>query len=263
MSGKLEGKVAIVTGAGSSGPGLGTGRAMAVLFAREGAKVVLVDKFEDRARDTLEMIEKEGGEATIVTADLSDLSEAQRIVDEAVARYQTVDILVNNAAISSSTSLLETSVELLQNVLTINLAAPFMLVKAVVPVMQKGGGGAIVNISSIAALRGQGGSGQTAYASAKAGLEGLMYDVADAYGKDGIRVNCVAPGIIDTPMRNQAMAKAGLDPSQVDLTYKVSLPAEGDAWDIAHTALFLVSDAGHYITGVMIPVDGGTIARSH
>ena len=189
MSGKLEGKVAIVTGAGSSGPGLGTGRAMAVLFAREGAKVVLVDKFEDRARDTLEMIEKEGGEATIVTADLSDLSEAQRIVDEAVARYQTVDILVNNAAISSSTSLLETSVELLQNVLTINLAAPFMLVKAVVPVMQKGGGGAIVNISSIAALRGQGGSGQTAYASAKAGLEGLMYDVADAYGKDGIRVN--------------------------------------------------------------------------
>ncbi len=263
MSGRLEGKVAIVTGAGSSGPGLGTGKAMAVLFAREGAKVVLVDMVEDRAKETLDMIEEEGGQATIVVADLSDLSEGQRIVDEAVAQYGTVDILVNNAAISSSTSLLDTSVELLQRILTVNLAAPFMLTKAVVPVMQKGGGGAIVHISSIAALRGQGGSGCTAYASAKAGLQGLMNDVADTYGKDGIRVNCVAPGIIDTPMRNSAMSMAGLDPSQVDLTYKISLPAEGDAWDIARTALFLVSDEGHYLTGVMIPVDGGTIARSH
>jgi NAD(P)-dependent dehydrogenase (short-subunit alcohol dehydrogenase family) len=236
---------------------------MSILFAREGARVVLVDLIEDRARETLELIEKEGGEATIVTADLSDLSQAQRVVEEAVARYEGVDILVNNAAISSSTNLLDTSIELLQKILTVNLAAPFLLIKAVVPVMQRRGGGSIVNISSIAALRGQGGRGQTAYASAKAGLEGLMYDVADAFGKDGIRINCVAPGIIDTPMRNQAITQSGLDPAQLDLTYKISLPSEGDAWDIAQTALFLVSPEGHYITGVMIPVDGGTVARSH
>jgi NAD(P)-dependent dehydrogenase (short-subunit alcohol dehydrogenase family) len=194
---------------------------MSVLFAREGARVILVDLFEDRARETLDLIENEGGEATIVTADLSDLSQPQRVVEEAVARYESVDILINNAAISSSTNLLDTSTELLQRILTVNLAAPFLLIKAVVPVMQRSGGGSIVNISSIAALRGQGGRGQTAYASAKAGLEGLMYDVADAFGKDGIRINCVAPGIIDTPMRNQAITQSGLDPAQLDLTYKI------------------------------------------
>jgi NAD(P)-dependent dehydrogenase (short-subunit alcohol dehydrogenase family) len=263
VSGRLAGKVAIVTGAGSSGPGLGTGKAMSVLFAREGARVVLVDMIRDRAQETLGIIEEEGGDATIVTADLSDLSQAQRIVDEAVGCYGGVDILVNNAAISSSTNLLDTTIDLLQTILTVNLAAPFMLIKAVVPVMQRGGGGSIVNISSIAALRGQGGQGQTAYASAKAGLEGLMYDVADAFGKDGIRINCIAPGIIDTPMRNNAITQAGLDPAQLDLSFKISLPREGDAWDIAQTALFLVSADGHYITGVMIPVDGGTVARSH
>jgi NAD(P)-dependent dehydrogenase (short-subunit alcohol dehydrogenase family) len=262
-SGKLEGKVAIVTGAGSSGPGLGTGRATSVLFAREGARVVLVDMYEDRARETLDMIEAEGGVATIITADLSDLLEAQRIVDETVRRYGTVSILVNNAAIASSTSLLDTSVELLQAMLATNLAAPFMLTKAVVPVMQAAGGGSIINISSIAALRGQGGRGQTAYAAAKAGLQGLMNDVADSYGKDGIRVNCVAPGIIDTPMRNQAMQQAGIDPGSLDLTFKLSLPHEGDAWDIARAALFLAGPDGRYITGVMLPVDGGTVARSH
>ena len=126
QSGRLADKVAIVTGAGSSGPGIGTGKAMSVLFAHEGAKVVLVDMFEDRAQETLAMIESEGGEASIVTADLSDLSQAQRIVDEAVARYGGVDILVNNAAIASSTNLLDTPVELLQSILTVNLAAPFM-----------------------------------------------------------------------------------------------------------------------------------------
>lgn len=262
-SGKLQGKVAIVTGAGSSGPGVGTGKAISLLFAKEGAKVVLVDMYEDRAKETLQTIESEGGEAIVVTADLGDLSQAQRVVDETVDHYGTVGVLVNNAAISSSTSLLDTSVELLQRVLAVNLAAPFMLTKSVIPVMQRAGGGSIINISSIAALRGQGGRGATAYASAKAGLQGLMTDVADAYGKDGIRVNCIAPGIIDTPMRNQAMLQAGVEPGTIDLSYKVSLPHEGDAWDIARATLFLAGPDGRYITGVMLPVDGGTVARSH
>ena len=260
---RLEGRVAVVTGAGSSGPGLGTGKAISVLFAREGARVVLVDKFEERAKETLALIEDEGGEATIVTADLAEISACQQVIDEAVARFGTVDILVNNAAIASTTGILDTTPELYQLVLAINLTAPFMLTKAVIPVMQRGGGGSIVNITSIAAMRGSGGGGQTAYAAAKAGLMGLMIDVADAHGKNGIRVNCIAPGIINTPMRAQAMTQAGVDPKHIDLGSKTSLGFEGDAWDIARAALFLGGPEGRYLTGVLLPVDGGITATAH
>jgi len=260
---KLEGQVAIVTGAGSSGPGFGTGKAISVLFAREGASVVLVDKHEDRAAETLRLIEDEGGDAAVVTADLADLSAGPEVVGEAVSRYGGVDVLVNNAAVASSTSLLETSPELYQQIVAVNLTAPFMLSKAAIPVMVERGGGTILNIISIAALRGQGGSGQAAYAASKAGLIGLMTDIADSYGKQGIRVNCIAPGIIDTPMRNASIIQAGLDPEELDLTFKTSLGIEGDAWDIARAALFLGGPDGRYITGVVLPVDGGTIARSH
>ena len=260
---KLVGKVAIVTGAGSSGPGFGTGKAMSVCFAREGARLVLVDKFEDRAKETLALVEAEDGEAIVLTIDLAEVASAQRIVDEAVSAFGGVDILVNNAAIASSTGILDTTPELYQQVLAVNLTAPFMLTKAVIPVMQQAGGGAIVNITSIAAMRGSGGGGQTAYAAAKAGLMGLMIDVADSFGKHGIRINCIAPGIIDTPMRTQAMLQAGVDPKEIDLSFKTSLGIEGDAWDIARTVLFLAGPDGRYITGVLIPVDGGVTARSH
>ncbi len=260
---KLDGRVAIVTGAGSSGPGLGTGKAISVLFAREGAKVVLVDKFEDRADETLRLIEDEGGSATVVIADLAEVASCQHVVDQAVDRYGGVDILVNNAAIASSTSIVDTTPELYHQVIAVNLTAPFMLSKAAIPVMIERGGGAIVNITSIAALRGQGGAGSTAYAASKAGLIGLMVDLADAYGKKGIRVNCIAPGIINTPMRAAAMRQAGVDPAQIDLSFRTSLGIEGDAWDVARAALFLAGPDGRYLTGVLLPVDGGTTARSH
>jgi NAD(P)-dependent dehydrogenase (short-subunit alcohol dehydrogenase family) len=263
QQGKLAGKVAIVTGAGSSGPGVGTGKATAVLFAREGARTVLVDKHEDRAAETLAVIQSEGGEAAIVTADLSEIAACQQVVDEAAARYGTVDILVNNAAIASSTSILETTPELYQEVLAVNLTAPFFLTKAAIPLMVDAGGGSIVNIMSIAAMRGQGGQGRTAYAASKAGQWGLMVDIADAFGMQGIRINTIAPGIIDTPMRTAAIMQGGLDPEKVDLSAKTSLGIEGDAWDIARAALFLAGPDGRYITGVLLAVDGGTTARSH
>jgi NAD(P)-dependent dehydrogenase (short-subunit alcohol dehydrogenase family) len=263
MAGKVDGKVAIVTGAGSSGPGLGTGKATSVLLAREGAKVILVDKFEDRARETLEMIEADGGEATIVVGDLAEVPTTTRVVEEAVATYGGVDILVNNAAIPASVALLDTTDEDWQRFLAINLTAPFMLCRAAIPVMIEGGGGSIVNISSVAALRGNGGTGCSAYAATKAGLEGLMIDVADAYGTKGIRINCVAPGLIATPMRDEAVRSKGGDPSKLDLTFKTSLGIEGDGWDIARAVLFLAGPDGRYITGVMLPVDGGAVARSH
>ncbi|HET6950589.1 MAG TPA: SDR family NAD(P)-dependent oxidoreductase [Acidimicrobiales bacterium] len=262
MERKLEGKVAVVTGAGSSGPGFGTGKAISVLFAREGAKVVLVDKVEERAAETLALIEAEGGEATIVAADLAEMSSGQRVIDAAVAAYGGVDVLINNAAIPSSTTILDTSPELYEQIIAVNLTAPFMLTKAVLPVLIERGGGSIVNVISIAALRGQGGKGQTAYAASKAGLLGLMVDVADAFGKDGVRVNCVAPGIIDTPMRAEAIRQAGRDPATIDLGYKTALGIEGDAWDIARASLFLAGPDGRFVTGVMLPVDGGTTAIS-
>ena len=261
--GKLDGKVAIVTGAGSSGPGVGTGKAISVLFAQEGATVVLVDMVESRAKDTLARVEADGGNASVLVADVSDIATCQHIVDETVRRHGTVDILVNNAAISSSTSILDTTPELYSQVLAVNLTAPFFLTRAAIPIMVDAGGGSIVNIMSIAAMRGQGGRGRTAYAASKAGMWGLMVDVADSFGAQGIRINTIAPGIIDTPMRAAAMRQGGLDPATVDLSSKTSLGFEGDAWDIARASLFLAGPDGRYITGVLLPVDGGTTARSH
>jgi NAD(P)-dependent dehydrogenase (short-subunit alcohol dehydrogenase family) len=262
-SGKLAGQVAIVTGAGSSGPGVGTGKAMAVLFAREGAKVLLVDKFEDRAAETLGIIEGEGGEASVLAIDLARMESGQQVVDEAVARYGTVDVLVNNAALGTTKGILDTDDELFRTIIAVNLQAPFALCRAVIPVMSDHGGGAIVNIVSIAAMRGQGGSGAAAYAASKGGLISLTTDLADAVGDRGIRVNAVAPGIVDTPMRDQSIRLAGMEPKDIDLSFKTSLGIEGDAWDIARAALFLAGPDGRFVTGVLLPVDGGTTARSH
>jgi NAD(P)-dependent dehydrogenase (short-subunit alcohol dehydrogenase family) len=259
---KLEGQIAIVTGAGSSGPGFGTGKAISVLFAREGAKVVLVDKFEDRANETLRLIEAEGGTATVVIADLAEMSCGQRVLEAAVARYGGVDILVNNAAIPYSKGIHETTPELYQQVIAINLTAPFMLSQAAIPVMVKRGGGSIVYISSIRGMRGTGGKGATAYSASKAALYGLMVDLADAWGKEGIRVNCVAPGMVSTPMQVASILQAGLDPAKVDLSGRTSLGVQGDAWDIARATLFVAGPDGRFITGVLIPVDGGTTART-
>ena len=183
---KLEGKIAVVTGAGSSGPGVGTGKAISVLFGREGAKVVLVDKFEDRAKETLALVEAEGAEAAIVTTDLADIDAGQRVIDEAIATFGGVDILVNNAAIPSTTGILDTPPEVYSETIAVNLTAPYMLTRAVLPVMVERGGGSILNIISIAALRGQGGRGATAYAASKAGLMGLMVDVADGTLADAV-----------------------------------------------------------------------------
>jgi NAD(P)-dependent dehydrogenase (short-subunit alcohol dehydrogenase family) len=256
----LEGKVAIVTGAGSSGPGVGTGKAISILLARQGAIVVLVDKFEDRAQETLDTIKSEGGEATIVTADLAQIPECQRIVDETVKAYGGVDILINNAAMSASVSLLDTTPEFYQQMVAVNLTAPFMLSKAAIPEMIKRGYGSIIFITSIAALRGNaGGRGAAAYAASKAGMHGLMTDIAAVFGPQGIRVNCVAPGMINTPMRAGVMAKTGLDVEKLNkqLAQRTALRIEGTAWDIAKAVTFLVGPDGSYITGVLLPVDAG------
>jgi len=265
-TGKLDGKVAIVTGAGASG-GLseihGTGQAIAILFAREGAKVVLVDMSEERARITLDQIRSEGGDASIVVADLGEVSECQRIVEKTLEIYGGIDILINNAAIGATgTSLLTASVDFYHKVIAVNLTAPYMMCRAAVPVMIDGGGGAIVNITSVAALRGTGGRGNTAYATAKAGLYGLMIDISDAFGKQGIRINNVAPGSVATPMRNRDATASGLTLEQINFPARIPLGFEGDAYDIARACLFLAGPDGRYISGVTLPVDGGKVATS-
>jgi NAD(P)-dependent dehydrogenase (short-subunit alcohol dehydrogenase family) len=262
-SGRLAGQVAIVSGAGSVGEGVGTGKAISVLFAREGARVVLVDREASRAADTLQVIEEEDGEAVVVVADIADPSSWELIVDTAVDRFEAIDVLVNNAALTNTIGILDTGLDDLQATIAVNLVAPFMLSKAVIPEMIRGGGGSIIYISSVAALRGQGGDGRTAYAATKSALSGMTVDLADAFGRQGIRVNTIAPGLITTPHRAHLLAEQGLDEASFHLADKTCLGVEGESWDVAHAALFLASSEGHYLTGVVLPVDGGSISRSH
>jgi NAD(P)-dependent dehydrogenase (short-subunit alcohol dehydrogenase family) len=262
---KLAGKVAIVTGAGSSGPGWGTGKATSVLFAREGADLVLVDQFEERAAETLALVEAEGAKGIVVVADLTADGAPEQIVGRAAEAFGGVDILINNAAVTTAESLLATTRESYEQVVAVNMTAPFMMTRAALPSMIERGGGSVLYVISIAALRGLGGTENSgvAYATSKAGLIGLATNLADAYGRRGVRFNCIAPGIIDTPMRAEGVLKAGYDPSLIDMSDHTSLGFEGDAWDIARAALFVAGPDGRYLTGVMLPVDGGSIARSH
>ena len=223
---KLDGKVAIVTGAGSSGPGWGIGKAISVSLARDGAKLVLVDKAPERAAETLEIIRNEGGEGVVVEADLADASACQRIVDDALTAFGRTDILVNNAAVTGWGDIIETSYEWYQTTIAVNLTAPYMLSKAAIPVMLENGGGSIVNITSIVGMRGTG-ARQPAYAAAKSGLVGLSRDLAETFGARGIRVNCVAPGLVRTPMREAVIKEAGH--GITDFSDRTAVGFEGDA----------------------------------
>lgn len=260
MGGRLDNEVAIVVGAGSSGPGVGIGKAISLLFAREGARVVLVDNHEDRANETLQAIEQEGGEATVVAADISDPADCARIAAAAVERFGTISVLVNNAAYTPLLGVAETSAEVFNRVMLVNVTGPFLVSQAVLPTMVERGGGAIVNITSVSALRSTSGK-QAAYATSKAALEGMMIDMANEFGPHGVRVNCIAPGAIDTPLRKITMREIGLDPDDYPYGLNTSLRRPGDAWDIAHAALFFCSSEARHITGVHIPVDGGLTTR--
>ena len=261
---KLDGKVTIVTGAGSAGKGLGTGKAMAVLFAAKGSRLVLVDMYEDRAEETLDLIEGEGGEATIVVVDLAEPENCRRVVDETVAHYGGVDVLINNAAIPLSKSLLDTSYDEYDRLMATNINAPFWLSKAAISSMIERGGGSIINITSIAALRGHGGHGAAAYATAKSAMLGLDDRPGRHLWETGHPSQLRSPLAL-SQLRSVTMpsSRTVAIPSKIDLTVKTCLGIEGDAWDIARAALFLAGPDGRYITGVRLPVDGGTISRSH
>lgn len=257
--GRLEGKVAIVTGAGSTpGPGVGTGKASAVVLAREGAKVVLVDLFAERAEETRQLIEQEGGEAIVVQADATEASECEAMVARAVEAFGTVDVLVNNIGRAVVGTVVDLTEEQWDQALDINLRTTFLASKYTVPVMADNGGGSIVNIASISALRGD---GTAAYSAAKGGMLALTVDMAYSHGRQGIRVNAIAPGHITTPMVHSVSAP-GPQAEFMDRMRNEAglLGTPGDGWDVGWATAFLASDEARWITGVTLPVDSGVLS---
>jgi NAD(P)-dependent dehydrogenase (short-subunit alcohol dehydrogenase family) len=266
VGGRLAGKTAVVVGAGqTAGATIGNGRATATLFAREGARVLLVDRDKDSLQETLGLIEQEApGAASAFVADIVDEEACRAIVACAVDRFDgRIDVLHNNVGIGAGdggpTSL---DAAAWDRIIDTNLKAMWLTCKHVVPVMRQQRAGAIVNISSIAAVAGVG--NLTAYKISKAGVNALTQALAVTNARFGIRVNAIMPGLIDTPMAVDATARArGVPREDVAAVRAATVPLghQGTAWDIAHAALFLASDDAAFITGVVLPVDGGQSAQ--
>jgi NAD(P)-dependent dehydrogenase (short-subunit alcohol dehydrogenase family) len=253
---RLAGKVAIVTGAGSRAEGIGNGRATAVLFAREGARVLCVDREKDKAEVTRAMIAAEGGEAAVFSCDVTASGDCRAMVDEAVRRWGRLDILDNNVGIGGRATVVEVEEADWDHMMRVNVTSMMLTSKHAIPAMAKGGGGAIVNISSISALRPR---GLTPYTVSKGAVIALTRAMAIDHAGQGIRVNCIAPGPVYTPM----VYAGGMTPELRDQRRRASpLGIEGTGWDIANAAVFLASDEARYITGVVLPVDGGVTLTS-
>jgi NAD(P)-dependent dehydrogenase (short-subunit alcohol dehydrogenase family) len=253
--GRLEGKVAIVTGAGSRGPGVGNGKATAVLFAREGASVLLVDAQIERADETLAMIEAEGGVASTFQADVTNEDDCKAMVEAAVERHGRLDVLDNNVGIGLGPPVTEIDMDEWDKVQNTNVRSMVLTSRHAIPRMIQTGGGSIINISSgagIAAI------GAAAYTTSKAAVIGLTIAMAGDHGRQGIRINCVAPGLVFTPMAADMM-DADLRQHRRNSTM---LGTEGTAWDVGNAALFLASEDARWITGQVLSVDAGMSVTS-
>ncbi len=259
QTGRLHGKVAIVTGAGSTpGPGVGTGKATAIVMAREGAKVVCVDLHPERAEETRAVIEDEGGTALVVAADCTSNADCEAMVAAAVDAFGTVDVLVNNIGLAALGTVVDTTEEAWDRALDINLRTAFLASKHAVPVMAAQGSGSIVMISSISALRGD---GTVAYSAAKGALLAMTVDMAYSHGRDGIRVNAIAPGHITTPMVH-SVSQPGPRADFMDAMRSEAglLGTPGTGWDVGWAAAFLASDEARWITGATLPVESGVLS---
>ena len=248
----LEGKVAIVTGGGALGDGIGNGRAAAILLGKAGARVIVVDRAGDLAKRTVEMIQEVGGEAVAHEADVMASADCRALVELALDQFGRLDLLDNNVGIGSRGSVVDESEENWRRVMQVNVDSMFLTAKHAIPAMLRGGGGAIVNVSSISALRPR---GLTTYSVSKGAVIALTRAMAVDHGRENIRVNCVAPGPVYTPM----VYGRGMSDAVRDRRRQASaLGIEGTGWDIGHAVRYLLSDYARYVTGHVLVVDGGT-----
>lgn len=252
---RLEGKVAIVTGGGSKAAVMGNGKATSILFAREGAKVLVVDAVAERAQETVDQIASEGGEATLFVADVSLAGDCKSMIDIAVQRYGRLDILHNNVGIGGAGTVVEVDEAEWDRVMAVNLKSMMLTGKYAIPKMIETGGGSVINISSISAIRPR---GMTSYSVSKAGVAALTQAMAIDHAKDGVRVNCILPGPAYTSMVAPRVDAELREKRRLASPLKI----EGNAWDIAWAAVYLASDEARWVTGVLLPVDGGVTIAS-
>lgn len=262
---RLEGKTAVVVGAGQTpGQTVGNGRAIALLFAREGADVLCVDRLIERAEETASMIVAEGGKAAAFAANITRAAECAAMVEAAKARFERIDIVVNNVGIGGGGDgpAHKLTEDAFDRIMAVNLKGAWQVSKAFLPTLRDQGGGSIVNISSLASIAG---GGQAAYEISKAAVNRLTTSVAQANAGKGVRCNAIAMGLLDTPMAVAGIAQAsGQEQQAVREARNARVPLGGQmgtAWDTAYAALFLASDEARFITGTVLFVDGGMSSR--
>jgi NAD(P)-dependent dehydrogenase (short-subunit alcohol dehydrogenase family) len=253
---RLRDKVAIVTGAGSRSEGIGNGRATAVILARHGARVTLVDMVGEWVEETAGLIAAEGGISQTVLGDVSDPASCQAMVARTVEAWGSLDILVNNVGITGpGGTAVDVDPEAWDAAMRVNVTSMMLMAKAAIPAMIKSGGGSIINLTSIAGMLG--GHPSLLYPTSKGAIINLTRSMASHHGRDGIRVNCIAPGTVYTPMVASRGMSAEMRQARREGTL---LGTEGTGWDIGYGALFLASDESRWITGITLPIDGGTTA---
>jgi NAD(P)-dependent dehydrogenase (short-subunit alcohol dehydrogenase family) len=263
---RLKDKTAMVVGAGSIGPGWGNGKATAVTFARQGAQVFCVDRNGKAAQETADIITSEGGKAAAFTADASRAGDVEAMVAACVKTYGRIDVLDNNVGIAEMGNVVDVSEASWDHVFAVNLKSAFLAMKHVIPVMERQGGGSIINISSIASIRHLGISYVT-YATTKAAMNQMMRTTAVEFAPKNIRVNCILPGLMKTPMvEHSAGLAASYAKGDIEAMWRardaqVPMGHMGDAWDVANAALFLASDESKYVTGLELVVDGGVTLK--
>jgi len=264
MGDRLEGKVAIVTGGGSIGPGIGNGKAAAILYAREGARVMVVDSNLLAAEETKDIISENNGVCIAFEADVSKSSDCKNMTEKCIKHFGRIDILHNNVGIEIPGGIDQTSENDWNRTISVNLKSMFLTCKYILPYMVKQSNGSIVNISSINAIRTLPAL-SIAYSSSKAGIIALTREIALQYADKGIRANAILPGLINTPFVKASLTDAygGKVQEMIDKRDSICpMGKQGEPLDVAYASLFLVSDEAKYITGISLVVDGGLTLKS-